>query len=127
MCSSKITDDYYKYKMCPTKPSKCGSMDIYLSKRGSVARNITQLNKGETCQYRFYAECGAPTFRSILPASTLKDTFNITYVEWEKSVAPNIKKNWTNDLQKELAMKVEMEHRLKNQWAAVKLTEERKA
>ena len=104
--------------MCTSKPAKCGSSDIYLSQRGQKFRNITALNKGETCQYRFYAECGAPIFKT----TSSNSNFNITYVEWEEAAPSNIKKNWTWDLQKENALKLEIQKQQANIEAANQLT-----
>lgn len=61
-----------------------------MSQKGSITKNITNLNQGETCNYRFYAECGAPLFKVDGEAKL----FNVTYTEWEEAAPSNIRKSW---------------------------------
>jgi hypothetical protein len=94
-CSSNYKDDIYQYQICPHNIDKCGDklvrMDIedYEDGDSSVIRQIRDLNKGETCNFRAFAQKGAPTWAVQVADkkwSSSLNHVNITYVEFEQDV-----------------------------------------
>lgn len=83
-CSSGYSDDYLQYQICPVDTSVCGAKKVLVEQEGiDHTRVINGLDKGEVCNFRIEAGCGAPVFK--VEFQNNKDKLNITWVEFENT------------------------------------------
>ena len=62
-CSMEYQDNFLQYQICPHVYDKCdGDKSIDLWEGYSVKKEIRNMSRGETCNFRVRSECGAPVF-----------------------------------------------------------------